>query len=125
MTVEQYLALPDEKPYREYAYGEVIRKAMPDDDHAEITRLITQRINTWRDQGTGAERPEPRCRFDTERGPEYRLPDFAYWRPDEPRKDGVDLLPQGRGRGAVAGETRAEQREKRPTTAATVWTCAG
>ena len=113
MTVEQYLALPEEKPYREYAYGEVTAKAMPDDDHITLAYWVgVPFVALLRDLG-GRAGPEPRCRFDTERGPEYRLPDFAYWRPDKPRKEGNDVLPPTLAVEVRSpGERMSEQRDK-------------
>ncbi|MCC7364725.1 MAG: Uma2 family endonuclease [Dehalococcoidia bacterium] len=93
MTVEQYLALPEEKPYREYAYGEVVSKAMPNEDHGAIAFAIQAALLPVVREFGGRAGPEFRVRFDTERGPEYRLPDVAYWRPDRPRRDGEDMLP--------------------------------
>ena len=114
MTAEQYLALPEEKPYREYVYGEVIAKAMPDDDHGELAALLGRALLDWRDEELGGRAgQEIRCRFDTERGPEYRLPDVAYWRPDKPRKDGDDTLPPTLAVEIRSpDETMAEQRRK-------------
>ena len=103
MTVEQYLALPEEKPYREYVHGEVIAKAMPDDDHGHIVYTLGELAAASLAEFGGRAGPEIRCRFDTERGPEFRLPDFAYWRTDRPRKDGKDTLPP-----ALAVEVRSD-----------------
>ncbi|MCC7364705.1 MAG: Uma2 family endonuclease [Dehalococcoidia bacterium] len=113
MTVEQYLALPEEKPYREYVCGEVIAKAMPDDDHGQLVYTLAQLAGPALTELGGRAGPEIRCRFDTERGPEYRLPDFAYWRPDKPRKDGDDVLPPTLAvEVRSANETASEQRAK-------------
>jgi Uma2 family endonuclease len=113
MTVEQYLALPEEKPYREYVCGEVVPKAMPNIDHAELVDAIAEGIRALRRELGGKSGPEVRVRFDTERGPEYRLPDYAYWRPERPVRDGKDQLPP-----TLAVEVRSpdeamsDQREK-------------
>lgn len=36
MTPEQYLALPEEKPYLEYIDGMVLQKPMPNEQHARV-----------------------------------------------------------------------------------------
>lgn len=36
MSLEEFLALPEEKPYREFVRGEVVPKAMPNDYHSEL-----------------------------------------------------------------------------------------
>ena len=41
LTLEQFLALPETKPYREYVDGEVIRKAMGDIPHSAIQTLLS------------------------------------------------------------------------------------
>lgn len=94
MTVEQYLALPEgEKPYREYVDGEVLTKAMPNEDHILLVDELAYAIHAYRRVQGGISGPEPRVRFDTERGPAYRLPDYAYWSPNKKRGDGGQLLP--------------------------------
>jgi len=113
MTVEQYLALPEEKPYREYVCGEVVPKAMPNLEHGELVQAIAEAMIPVRKTLGGRGGPEVRIRFDTERGPEYRLPDYAYWRTGRPIQEGRDQLPP-----TLAVEVRspeepmADQREK-------------
>ena len=36
MTPEEYLALPEEKPYLEYIDGMVVQKPMPTNEHAKL-----------------------------------------------------------------------------------------
>lgn len=36
MTLDEFLALPETKPYREYIHGEVYEKPMPNREHAEL-----------------------------------------------------------------------------------------
>jgi len=44
MTLDEFLALPETKPYREFVRGEVIEKPMPNSDHSalvfELIRLL-------------------------------------------------------------------------------------
>ena len=113
ISVQEYLALPEEKPYREYVYGEVVAKAMPNEDHIGLAGELIVRLAPLRDVPGGLLGPEPRVRFDTERGPEYRLPDVAYWRAGKPRRDGKELLPPTLAIELRSPEeTMAEQRAK-------------
>lgn len=93
MTVEEYLSLPEEKPYREYVDGEVLSKAMPNEDHILLVDELGYAIHGYRRINGGASGPEPRVRFTTPAGIAYRLPDYAYWAPGQVRTEGADLLP--------------------------------
>jgi Uma2 family endonuclease len=94
LSVAQYLALPEEKPYLEYVCGEVLQKAMPNKDHMQIVNRSGLRVTLYDDAHAGGHcGPEPRVRFATELGDEYRLPDYAYWAPRKPFDDGKEMLP--------------------------------
>ena len=113
ITAEEYLALPEEKPYREYVYGEVVAKAMPNEDHGALQIELGIRLSPLRAEPGGRLASEPRVRFDTERGEEFRLPDVAYWRPEKPRRDGDVMLPPTLAIEIRSpDDTMAEQREK-------------
>lgn len=114
LTVAQYLALPETKPYLEYVCEEVVRKAMPNTDHFQIVQKVALRVGRHDEQAAGGHcGPEPRIRFATERGLEYRIPDFAYWAPGRPFSDGDDMLPATLAVEVRSpDETMAEQREK-------------
>ena len=80
VSVEQYLALSQsEKPYREYANGEVIEKAMPNFDHGEVVDEMGDQLRSYRRAHGGRGGPEIRVEFQTLAGMAYRLPDLAYW----------------------------------------------
>lgn len=40
MSLAEFLALPEEKPYREYIAGQAVPKAMPNEDHASIAGIL-------------------------------------------------------------------------------------
>jgi len=46
MTLDEFLALPETKPYREFVRGEVFEKPMPSNDHSE---LVFELIGLLRD----------------------------------------------------------------------------
>jgi Uma2 family endonuclease len=45
MTLEEYLALPEEKPYLEYVNGVVKQKVAPPIDHSSLQTVISARFN--------------------------------------------------------------------------------
>jgi Uma2 family endonuclease len=53
MTLEEFLALPEEKPYLEFVDGEVVQKAMPTEIHgalvAEVVRLLGNYLHDTRE----------------------------------------------------------------------------
>lgn len=79
LTVDEYLALPEEKPYVEYINGEVIPKMAPDRNHAGIAGELNYRLGLYRRQRGGFFGPEARVGF-TEAGDiRFLLPDVGYW----------------------------------------------
>ncbi len=93
-TVASYLALREgEKPYREFVFGEIREKAMPNQPHADSVQVFAEAFGRYRQTAGGRSGPEGRVRFATIRGEEFRLPDYAYWAPGKPRSDGQYLLP--------------------------------
>ena len=79
MTPEQYLALPEEKPYLEYVDGMVVQKPMPNKLHSKIALEIGVLIRGWTRENGGEAGVEAR----TKAGelPNYRLPDISFWKP--------------------------------------------
>jgi Uma2 family endonuclease len=59
MTLQEFLALPDEKPYLEFVNGEVWEKPMPGQEHsdmvAELTRLLGNYLVATREARVGTE----------------------------------------------------------------------
>ncbi len=83
MTPEEYLALPEEKPYLEYVDGMVVQKPMPNEDHGELAFEIGHRIKLWMRHVKGRIGVEVRAKLGEL--PNYRLPDVSYWKPEIPR----------------------------------------
>lgn len=81
LTVEEYLALPEEKPYLEYANGEVVPKMAPDRKHAGLAGEISYRLGSYRREHGGFFGPEGRVGFLDRRDTRFLLPDVAYWAP--------------------------------------------
>jgi Uma2 family endonuclease len=127
MTVEEYLALPeDDKPYREFVDGEILEKVMGDSRHSDVQQFLAAEIGAYRRAHGGRGRPEGRVRFDTARGREFRLPDYSYWAPGTPWSDGRFLLPptlaiEIRSPGESMADQRAKCRYFREHGVDTVW----
>jgi Uma2 family endonuclease len=64
LTLEQFLALPETKPAREYLEGEISQKAMPQGQHSTFQAEITAAINqAGKPQKIVYAFPELRCSF--------------------------------------------------------------
>ena len=86
MTPEQYLALPEEKPYLEYVDGMVMQKPMPNEEHSEVARELAYHLTVWlKRRRLGRAGVEARAKLGEL--PNYRLPDISYWKPGIPRGD--------------------------------------
>ena len=89
MSEAEYLALPEVKPYLEYADGVVLQKPMANAAHGRIVFNIDFELGLYLRQHGGDAGPERRARLgDT---PDYRLPDTSYWAPGRP--SGNDSVP--------------------------------
>ena len=107
MSVEEYLALPEEKPYLEYVDGVVVQKAVPNRQHRRLVAAIDERLGELRKRHGGDYGPEGRVQLNSGR---YRLPDTAYWAPGRPNDD--DSIPTLAVEVRSPDETIASQREK-------------
>lgn len=99
MTEEEYLALPEEKPYLEYVDGVVLQKPMPDRLHAQLVMFLDYLIYSYILGHGGRGGPERRLRLPDGSG--YRLADTAYWGPG--RDMGETSMP------TLAVEVRSEE----------------
>lgn len=82
MTPEQYLALPEEKPYLEYIDGMVLQKPMPNEQHARIALEVGYHLRLWLRGKKGRAGVEARAKLGDL--PNYRLPDVSFWKDDVP-----------------------------------------
>ena len=90
LSVEEYLALPEEKPYLEYVCGEAVPKPMPDRLHLAIVFEMIGVLYAYVKQHGGFAGPEGRSEFEDPDDPRFLLPDVSYWAPD--REVGDSLL---------------------------------
>jgi len=79
MTPEQYLALPEEKPYLEYVDGMVVQKPMFTKSEGILCAVVGSHILNWtREHGGQA---GVMARAAAGELPNYRLPDVSFWKP--------------------------------------------
>ena len=108
MTPEQYLALPEEKPYLEYIDGMVVQKPMPTEEHGILVAQLVFELELYRRDHGGTLGPEIRAALGEL--PSYRLPDISFWAPDRPFGNG---LPPSMGIEVRSrSQTSVELREK-------------
>ena len=108
MMPDEYLALPEEKPYLEYVDGMVLQKPMPNNEHAELVVRLGYLITVWIASHGGRVGTEARSKLGEL--PNYRLPDLSFWRAGIPRshEGPATLAVEVRSR----DQTRAELRRK-------------
>lgn len=93
MTLKQYLALPEEKPYLEYIHGRVVQKAVPSWDHAELQPFVASLLLTFARTVGARVATELHTWFEFPDGPAYLLPDISYYAPGKPRGTKERALP--------------------------------
>lgn len=121
MTEEEFLSLPEEKPYLEYIDGVVLQKPMANADHAELVGELDFQFGLYKRSHGGRFGPESRARL--EQGPGYRVPDTSYWAAG--RRSGTDSLPtlavEVRSPGQAMGELREKCRRFREAGVEACW----
>jgi len=86
LTVEEYFALPEEKPYLEYVNGEVCPKPMPDWMHFTVALAIVRALADHADRYGGHAGFEGRVGFDDPRDVRFLLPDVQFYAAGRPWK---------------------------------------
>jgi len=95
MTLEEFLALPEEKPYLEYVDGEACPKTMPTRRHGELVTEILFRLRAYLESSpAGVARTE--VRHYSERVNRAYLPDAEFTLRDNIRTgaDQLDPVPE-------------------------------
>ncbi len=93
ISVAEYLALPEEKPYLEYVNGEVCPKVAPDRKHSDIAVEIIEALAAYRRTHGGRSGIEGRVGFEDPADTRFLLPDVAYYAPGRPRGERIMLPP--------------------------------
>jgi Uma2 family endonuclease len=79
LTLEEFLKLPETKPYSEYVDGEVRQKSTPTTEHGIIASLLSLVVGSFlRTNPLGICGTEIRCVFGTPGQELARLPDFVF-----------------------------------------------
>ena len=93
MSLGDFEALPEEKPYLEYFGGRVVQKAVPKRPHGKGQLRFGRRLEDFAERYGGDAWTEPTIYFDFLREPGYLVPDVAYWAPGKPQGDDDRSLP--------------------------------
>lgn len=113
LTLEEYLGLPEDKPYREYVNGEVVPKLAPQRRHVALAEELIVLIRAYRGSARGAfSGPEPAVLFDVPGDRRVLLPDVAYWAPGKPQGGELMAAPTLAVEIRSPGQPRGEMREK-------------
>lgn len=81
LTLDEYLALPETKPYSEYVDGEVVQKTMPSFAHSVVQSLLSLVFGLYlRANPIGICGSEMRCIIGPPGEELARLPDFLFIR---------------------------------------------
>jgi len=121
MTPEEFLAIPEQRPYLEYVAGIAFQKPANSRLRIETLHEIVYHLGMWKESHGGRAGISAQIRLGP--GPDYRLPDLCFWRPELPRGRGctpslaVDILSPDQ----VSGELRARARFFRSTGVETCW----
>lgn len=91
MSLEEYLALPQEPPYFEYLDGEVVQKPMPKRKHRRLAHELDFALGLYMRLRGGDAGPEGHVWFGVPR--HWRVPDLVYWAPGKPQGDDNVSLP--------------------------------
>jgi Uma2 family endonuclease len=113
LSIDEFLALPEVKPYLELVHGEARQKMAADLFHTGLAGRLVYELNLYKQDFGGFSGPEPRVQLRV--GDELRiyLPDVAFWakgrplgtrRLAEPPTVAVEIR--------SLGETLASQQEK-------------
>nr|MBA2748970.1 Uma2 family endonuclease [Tatlockia sp.] len=64
ITLDEFLKLPETKPYSEYIKGQIFQKPMPQGKHSQLQgKLVTALNNVGEAKQTALAFPELRCTF--------------------------------------------------------------
>ncbi len=120
MTVAEFLALPEEKPYLEYVDGVVVQKPMVSAAHGRIVRMLDYWFHVYIVTHGGDAGPERTMRLSET---QVRLPDTAYWAPGRPSGDNSipTVAVEVRSEGQPLEELRAKCRAYRASGVEACW----
>lgn len=93
LSLEQFRAIPEQKPYLEYWNGEIVQKMSPQRNHWKLQQRLAVLFDAYQRQAGGDAGPETSIFFDSPGDQRELVPDFAYWAPEKPVGETVGLPP--------------------------------
>lgn len=84
LSLEEFRALPEQKPYLEYWNGEIVQKMAAQKDHSWLQDEIAGALREYRKRVGGRSGPEPSIEFLNPGDRRELVPDVAYWAPGKP-----------------------------------------
>ncbi len=84
LTLDEFHAIPEQKPYLEFWNGEIVQKMAPQRNHWELQTRIVELLLEYRTHAGGRTGTEASVYFDNESEPRELVPDVAYWAPAKP-----------------------------------------
>lgn len=84
LTLDEFRAIPEQKPYLEYWNGQIVQKMAPQRDHWELQTRVTELLLSYRKKARGRIGTEASVFFDNTDEPRELIPDVAYWAPGKP-----------------------------------------
>ena len=112
LTLEEYLALPEEKPYREFIHGRAVPKPMTNSDHIDLVAEIVAALRLYARATGGRSGPEASILVGEAHDQRVLLPDAAYWAPGRRKGRYPMNAPTVAVEVRSPSQTRPEQREK-------------
>lgn len=93
MSLEEFRAIPEQKPYLEYWNGEIVQKMSPQRNHWKLQQRLAVVFEAYQQASGGEAGPETSISFDNPADRRELVPDFAYWAPGKPVGESVGMPP--------------------------------
>ncbi len=93
LSLEEFRAIPEQKPYLEFWNGEIVQKMSPQRNHWKLQQRLAVLFEAYRQTAGGEAGPETSIFFDNPGDQRELIPDFAYWAPGKPAGETVGLPP--------------------------------
>lgn len=84
MSLEEFRAIPEQKPYLEYWNGEIVQKTSPQRNHGVLQTEMTIRLDSFAKSRGGRAITEASVLFEGRGEVRELIPDVAYWEPRKP-----------------------------------------